>query len=161
MPGGGAVRNIGFDGNGDLYLAGVTPGTPFPIGTRTALGPGGGDQDLFVAKVSASGQQLLYVTQIGGSGFDELGGMVVDQEGNVYLAGSTRSADFPVTAGTFSSTLTKGSAFILKLDSSGKNLVFGTFLDDSYVTVVKALAIDGGGNVYVGGRTDGQDVGLK
>src|SRR5689334_3914895 len=87
MPGGGEVRSIGVDANGDQYLAGITSGTPFLIGTRTALGPGGGNQDLFVAKVSASGQQVLYVTQIGGSDFDELGGMVVDHKGNVFLAG--------------------------------------------------------------------------
>ena len=153
---GAGVRNIGVDRSGDFYLAGVTYGTTFSVAYTAVLGPGGGGQDLFIAKVSHSGQQLLYLTQIGGSGVDDLGGMAVDQDGNVYLAGTATSDDFPVTAGTLRTAFTKGSSFILKLNPSGNRLVFGTFLDDSIATHVKALAVDEQATVYVGGVTDGQ-----
>ncbi len=63
--------------------------------------------DAFVSKFDASGSTLLFSTLIGGSGdemvqaYNFVGGMALDAANNVYITGTTRSADFPTTAGAF------------------------------------------------------------
>ena len=57
--------------------------------------------DVFVAKLNASGSDLIYSTYIGGTGLDDGSGIQVDSTGNAYITGSTESADFPVTPGAF------------------------------------------------------------
>ena len=51
--------------------------------------------DAFVAKFDPAGANLLYSTYIGGSSGDITSRLALDSSGNVYLVGSTRSADFP------------------------------------------------------------------
>ena len=109
--------------------------------------------------VSSSNPHVAYVTRLGGSATDYLGGLAVDPDGNVFLAGYTNSRDFPTTPGTFQPASATGGGFLLKLDPSGKKLVYSTYLDQSGTssfnggTAINAIAIDGNGNAYVGGTT--------
>jgi hypothetical protein len=80
----GTVVAAGFDGAGDLYLAGQSSPALNPS-TATFIGP---IPDFYVMKISgasASTPQVAYVTGIGSGG---LAAMAVDPDGNVYLAGS-------------------------------------------------------------------------
>jgi len=54
-----------------------------------------------VAKVTADGTGLVYCGYIGGADYDEAYGIAVDQAGNAYVGGSTRSSEatFPVKTG--------------------------------------------------------------
>jgi uncharacterized protein (TIGR03437 family) len=148
------VQFLGFDGVGNIYMAGTSSSPGFPVAEKTVLGYPG-HTDLFVLKVSRDGQRLDYVTELGSSLYDGLGGMVVDSEGNVFLAGTAGAGDFPTTEGSFRPRTVKGGAFVLKLDPAGKNLVYSTFLDESRWTVPYALVIDSAGNAYLGGSCDG------
>jgi uncharacterized protein (TIGR03437 family) len=95
--------------------------------------------------------QVAYITGIGGG---EFGAMAVDPAGNVYLAGYTSVSDFPTTPGSFQEFSTTGGGFLLKLDPSGKKLIYSTLLDQG-ATYIDALAVDANGNAYVGGGTSG------
>ena len=157
------VGAVGVDAVGNTYLAGGFGGARllnngFPIPTKNTIGPAGGHPWLFVAKVSPSGKQLLYLTEIGDSNplYDGVGGMYVNPDGSVILAGLTRASDFPTTEGSLQPHSTNGGAFLLKLDPSGKKLVFSTFLDDSASTGASSLAVDRQGNCYLGGFTTGE-----
>ena len=87
--------------------------------------------------------------------------IVVDAALNMYIAGSTKSSDFPITPqpattpppAAFQGTL-KGTAnaFITKLDSSGA-IVFSTYLGGDGVDYPAGLAVDTSSNVVVGGTT--------
>jgi uncharacterized protein (TIGR03437 family) len=147
----GPVVAAAFDGAGNLYLAGQgADPTQYPS-TATFLGP---SPDFYVMKISGpstSTPQVVYVTGIGPGAFYA---MAVDPAGNVYLAGTTPGTNFPTTTGSFQPTSATGGGFLLKLDPSGKKLVYSTMLDQGG-TAIYALAIDANGNAYVGGQTSG------
>jgi uncharacterized protein (TIGR03437 family) len=146
------IEGLGFDAAGNMYLAGTDYGGPFNAANQTSLGPLG-DNDLFVMKLSPGGERIVYVTRVGGSGADQLGGMSVDRGGNVYLAGSTWSSDFPTTAGSYLPKITLPGSFVLKLDASGQRFVYSTHLAPR--SQVNTLAIDESGSAYVGGSATG------
>lgn len=147
-----SIQGLGFDAAGNMYLAGTNMGGPFAYSNQTSIGPTG-EADLFVMKLSASGRQIMYLTRIGGSGTDQIGGMAVDRDGSVYLAGSTWSLDFPTTADSYLAKVTRPASFVLKLDASGQKLLYSTHLAPQ--SQVYSLAIDNAGNAYVAGSASG------
>jgi uncharacterized protein (TIGR03437 family) len=94
---------------------------------------------------------------MGGKGTELLGGMGVDSAGNVYISCSTDSTDMPVTQGVIQGYNRGGyfgiDAYIAKLDSTGGNLLYGTYLGGNDDDVASALAVDPNGNAYVAGFT--------
>jgi len=156
----GTVVAAGFDATDNLYLAGSAEyfeytGAPFVWPSMTTfLSPIQGVANFYVMKISGPSTptpQVVYITGIGGAG---LGAMAVDPTGNIYLAGYTSVSDFPTTPGSFQTSSATGGGFLLKLDPSGKKLVYSTLLDRGG-TAINALAIDANGNAYVGGGTSG------
>ncbi len=93
-----------------------------------------------------------YLRGIGG--FDYGDGVAVDAANNVYVAGSTGSANFP-TQSPYQATSAGGyfDAFITKLSSSGGSLIYSTYLGGSDMDLAFEIAIDGSGNAYVTGET--------
>ena len=60
-----------------------------------------GNFDVFVAKLDASGSNLLYSTYLGGSQ-EEIGDEIaVDSMQNVYITGYTKSTDYPTTPSSY------------------------------------------------------------
>jgi hypothetical protein len=106
---------IAIDAAGDAYVAGSTESTNFPT-VNAFQTTKKGFQDAFVALVDSQGSGLLYSTYLGGSGgADEGAGIAVDATGAAYVAGKTRSTDFP-TANAFQSSLAgQNSAFVAKI----------------------------------------------
>ena len=102
---------------------------------------------------------LLQATYIGGSGDDRATALVVDAGGNVLVAGTTPSTNFPGTAGgaqpAYGGSFT--DAFVARLSSNLTTLVQATYLGGSGSDGVNALAIDAGGNVLVAGYTGSID----
>jgi hypothetical protein len=93
---------ITVDANGNAYVTGYTYSTDFPE-TRSVLDTNiitgftntlSGSNDIFVAKISAGGTNLLYSTLFGGSGLDQGEGIAVDDSGHVYVCGFTGSTNF-------------------------------------------------------------------
>jgi hypothetical protein len=161
---------IAVDDSGDAYVAGQTYSTDFPVTTgayQTANnGAAHNNSNAFLTKLNPAGSALVFSTYLGGSGNILLGGdtadaLAVDGSGNAYLAGSTYSADFPVTTGA-SQTTNKAAAnnddnaFVAKLSSDGSALIYSTFLGGNgfaeYGDEAYALAIDASGDVYVAGK---------
>ncbi len=97
---------------------------------------------------------LSYATYFGGSSFDEATGVAADLAGNTYLVGYTSSTLFPTSAPE-QPTHGGGSydAFVLKLDATGQNLVYSTYLGGNGPDIAYAVASDALGNAYVAGLT--------
>jgi hypothetical protein len=147
---------IAIDGSGNAYVTGYTWSTDYDVTTgafQTTNG-GGGNLDVFITKLNASGSSLVYSTYIGGSDEDRGYGIVLDGSGNAYVTGYTRSTDYDVTAGVFQATKDVGyDVFVTKLNASGSGLVYSTYIGGGNSDYGYGIAVDGSGNAYVTGFT--------
>jgi hypothetical protein len=124
--GGAGAFDIGFGivvaPGGGAWVTGRTGSADFPT-TPGAFDNaiGSGDTDAFATRLNATGTALIYSTYLGSSAPDAGGGIAVDSTGNVYVAGNTASADFPITAGAFDTTYngggppSAGDTFVVKI----------------------------------------------
>ncbi|MFW9929221.1 MAG: SBBP repeat-containing protein, partial [Candidatus Thorarchaeota archaeon] len=99
---------------------------------------------------------LVYSTYLGGSSSSTSSGITLDSQGNIYIAGSTRSLDFPTT-NPFQPNLANDTlltdVFITKFDPTGQNLIYSTYLGGSLNDVAGAIGVDAEGYVVVTGQT--------
>ncbi|MBI3620741.1 MAG: SBBP repeat-containing protein [Nitrospirae bacterium] len=157
---------ITVDGAGNAYIVGNTSSTNFPV-TAGAYHTSynGGVNDVFVAKLNAAGSSLLLGTYLGGSGGEQNDARTsvrLDAAGNIYVAGSTTSTNFPVTPGAFQQSWGAGPAgqqhvFVTKFNPAGSALLYSTYLAGSHPDASYALAVDAAGNAYVTGYTGSSD----
>ena len=151
-------KGIAVDAAGNAYVTGDTQATDFPTtpgAFQTGQGGSSFSSDAFVAKLDSTGSALVYSTYLGGSGNDVSNGIVVDTAGNAYVTGSTVSLNFPTTPGAFQ--LARGccgsDAFVAKLNSTGSNLIYSTYLGGNDTEWGSGIAVDADGNAYVAGAT--------
>ncbi len=156
-------RGIAVNSQGEAYITGLTGSPDFP--TKNAVQPVKNSTDpftfsAFVTKLNAAGNELIYSTYLGGSGSDDAEGIAVDREGSAYVTGTTFSPDFPVV-NAFQSFLRGGQfdadAFVTKLSSSGRKIIYSTYLGGTRGDVASAIAVDEHGEAYVTGSTDSTD----
>jgi hypothetical protein len=112
---------------------------------------------------------LGYSSYLGGSGLDVVQAVAVDGAGNIYVAGYTNSADFPLagaaqpalgggTCGTSADPFPCPDAFVAKFDPTGTILIYATYLGGSGEDYGVALAVDPAtGEAYVAGHTNSHD----
>jgi len=153
--------DIAVDSNGAAYVAGSTVSPDFPT-TAGAFGTPrvSGGWDAFVVKLNASGTNLIYCAFLGGDegNPDEGRGIAVDQLGNAYVTGHTFSADFPTTAEAYDRTHNgEHDAFVVKVNATGSDLDYATFLGGTLFESGSAIAIDTAGGAYVVGETVSSD----
>ena len=150
---------MAVDNQGCIYVIGTTWG---PIGGTSdyPVTPGAydtefnGDHDVVVTKLDPTGSTLLYSTCIGGSGNEWGRSIVVDAAGNAYVTGSTQSADFPVSPGAVDRVLDGPSdVFAAKLDPTGSQLLYSTFLGGDGWEEGNDISVDGEGFAYAVGTT--------
>jgi hypothetical protein len=166
---------ITTDAQGNAYVTGFTYSADFPVtagvvqrqnaGPLTpnvvsesidpfgpvAILPGG---DIFVAKFAADGT-LLYSTLLGGSGSDVPALIGVDASGSAYVAGTTASTDFPVTADAMQHQSGSGNFFV-RLDPQAGSLVYATYSD----ATIQSFDVDGQGDAFLtGSQTSGGGAG--
>jgi hypothetical protein len=91
------ITGVAVDSFGSVFATGDTRSVDFPTSDGGEIK---GEQDSFLVLVGATGS-LRYSTLLGGSDWERGEAVVLGSEGNVYLGGATRSADFPTTPGAF------------------------------------------------------------
>ena len=151
---------IAADANGSAYLAGVASvGPPTTPGAfRSTCAPG---SCAFVAKLSPIGDSLVYSTTLG-TVAATLSGIAVDSGGNAYVAGAS-GPGLPVWSTGFQRTYGGGSTdgFVAKLNVTGTNLIWSTYLGGSGDDSIQSLALDQYRQVYVSGLTSSPNFPLK
>jgi hypothetical protein len=145
---------IAVDGSGNAYVTGSTDSTDFP--TVTPLQPSlAGRDDAFVAKLNPTGGTLVFSTYLGGLDDDAGNGIAVHPtDSSVFVVGSTRSVDFPLTSALQAGLAGRFDAFVTRLSASGAALVTSTYLGGAGDDAAQAIAVDADGVAYVTGSTN-------
>ena len=180
------ISAIAVDGSQQAYVTGwsngsETVGAPaFPTSTGIQYYPStphtaniGTGADVFVAKLSADGTQLLWLAWLGGILEDRANGIALDNTSpstpNVYITGTTQSTDFTnlIPAGGValgaSSTCAGNAgslAFVAELSQTSLNLpnvVYSSCLghiSGTQTTTGNGIAVDRLNAAYVTGTTN-------
>jgi hypothetical protein len=144
-----SVTSVAFDSYGNAVVAGWTTATDLPA--NGARQKSGGSVDAFVAKLSSSGNKIVWCTYLGGIGDDRAFGVAVDSANNVYVAGYTQSTNFPLVGAIQTKLLGSRNAFVSKLNATGTSIVYSTYLGGSSHDQAYAIAVDSTGSAYVTG----------
>jgi len=172
--------------NEELIVLGTTSSNNFPTtpGAFNQAYAGGGipfthvvpytGSDIFVAKISKDGSQLLASTYIGGSDLDGLnpnesplvanygdqlrGDIITDQNGDVFISTVTSSSNFPVL-NSFNTTFGEGGtdAVVMKLSADLSQVIWGAFLGGGGADASHTIKFDSQGKLLVGGGTASPD----
>jgi Beta-propeller repeat len=149
---------IALDDAGNIYVVGTTLSEDFPI--QNALqSQNAGYEDVFISKIRADGSAFVYSTYLGGNSSDVGTRVAVDKEGNVYLAGTAFSTNFPIKNAVQPQKPGDIVAFVSKIKADGSGLVYSTYLggsDDRYAFFID-IAADLHGNAYITGATSSTD----
>ncbi len=147
---------LALGSSGDVYVAGYTDSWNFPGTAGGAQASfGGGLRDAFVARLDSTLASLMQSTYLGGSLAESAYALALGSSGDVYVAGETRSTNFPGTAGgAQASNGGSWDAFVARLNGTLTSLTQATYLGGSGGEFEPALALSSSGDVYVAGDTD-------
>jgi uncharacterized protein (TIGR03437 family) len=151
------AQKIAVDAAGSAYVTGGTISSDFPRRNPLQAAYAGGQYDAFVSKLNPAGSALEYSTYLGGVDSEIAAGIAVDASGNVCIAGSTLSPNFPVKDAVQSQPRGSTEVFVTKLNANGSMIVFSTFLGGLRPDNATAIALDANGSAYVTGVTDSSD----
>jgi hypothetical protein len=118
---------------------------------RFALGPYDPARSLVIDP------EMTYSSYLGGMGTEAIYAMTTDAAGNLYLTGYTSSPDFPLRDPIQPTPAGFFDVFITKLNPSGSDLVYSTYLGGRLWDIGAGIAVDSQGNTFVVGNTDSSD----
>ena len=156
---GGDFDDVGFgirvDAKGSAYVTGRTGSSDFPT-TQGAFERSPGD-NVFVAKLNATGSALVYSTYLGTDSGGYGSQIAVDHAGNAYVTGAA-STGFPTTPGAYDRSYNGGAldVFVTKLNAAGSARRYSTYLGGSGDDHGLGIAVDRAGNAYVTGETESE-----
>lgn len=149
---------MALEPNGDIWLTGYTTSAEWPT-TASALQASKGAasrEEVFLSRLSATGDAILYSTYIGGSEADVSTSVAVTPAGDVCLAGGTFSPDFPLKE-PIQDSLKSLDAFLSCLSAEGA-LKFSTFLGGTAYDEIAAIKADRAGDLHLVGVTNSSDL---
>ncbi|MDP4664137.1 MAG: gliding motility-associated C-terminal domain-containing protein, partial [Salibacteraceae bacterium] len=170
------------DADNNTYIFGATGSNNFPMLANSydktfnggnTVGFNGlsfnNGTDIYVVALNSSGTSLVAATYLGGSDNDGVntsnqlsynyadqsrGEINLDEAGNVYIASTTRSSNFPVSAGAFrTSNAGQQDGVVTKLNASLTQIIFSTYLGGSSNDAAYGVDVAKDGTVYVAGGT--------
>lgn len=160
-------RAIHLMPDGRLIVGGGnTTSTNMPTDRGTLSGPvlkarKGGLKDGWVAMLAADGGSLEFLTYFGPDdddnprGDETIRGLGVDNNGNIWIGGTTQGSDIPATGNAFQKIRGAASeAFVAKISSDGRELVYFSWLGGNGPDELETEGIsDNDGNFYIAGST--------
>ncbi len=124
---------ITVDSQGDIYFAGVTSSSNFPMNNSYDASHDGGGRDLVIGKlkVHSDHTSLVYSTFFGGSGDDESLMKLLLIEDTLVFLGRTTSSDFPTKNAEDSSYDGGYDGFVSMMAKNGSTLLYSTYIGGS------------------------------
>jgi hypothetical protein len=150
------ITGIAAVSNGNVFVTGNLAGASYPT-TANAYQQNSGSGGAFLTELNSDGSGLAYSTIVGDSSYT-LHGMTLDPDGDVWLAGQTSNAQFPLVnpiQATFpmSDGFSQPVSVLSEFDPTGQTLKFSTFLGGSAPGYASSLAVDANHKVHVAGAS--------
>jgi hypothetical protein len=141
------------DDTGSAFLTGYTYSSDYP--TMNPFQSRQANADVFVTRLSVSGNSLIYSTYLGGADSEQGNAIAIDNNGSAYITGYTSSSNYPTQNPfqTYIGTAHNYDVFVTKLTAGGNTLVYSTYLAGTNNEVAEGIAIDDSGYAYVTGYT--------
>jgi uncharacterized protein (TIGR03437 family) len=152
---GNTASAIAADAAGDVYVTGSTWDTGFPATSGAVQTTWGGSNngaafvpptDAYVLKINPAGTGIVWASYLGGSAADSANSIAVDASNQVWIAGTTASAQFPNAQGWIA-----GSDFISGFSADGSQLVYSARYPNDGAS--RSIAADTGGFIHFAGPT--------
>ena len=146
--------DVTIDKSGNVYITGITEGSPSGIATKGAYQTsyGSSQEDAFLAKFNQNGG-ILWATYFGGPGVDNGYSVATDVSGNVFIAGECESATGISTKGAYQTSYGgNDDGFLAKFDSTGK-IQWSTYYGGGGAEDGADVAVDRSGNIFISGYT--------
>jgi len=164
-------NNMITNSNNELAVMGTTTSSNLPVSAGCFQNALGGSSDFHVVHFSANGSSILGATYVGGSANDgsnigtsnnygdqNRGELFFDSDGNIIVAGSASSSDFPITSNAFQPTFGGGQdGVVFKLNANCSQLLYSTFIGGSMDDACFALVTNSVGDIVVCGGTLSSD----
>jgi len=151
---GSTADNFGYTATYDSFGFLYSGSTSFGVGYPTTLGAyqlnyanAVGGTDIAITKYDTSGTNRIYSTYLGGTKDELPHSMIVNSSDELFVFGTTGSADFPTTSSSYQQSFNGGPGFspsgigvsfpfgsdifVSKLSANGGSLLASTFLGGS------------------------------
>ncbi len=152
-----------FDNLGNIYTAAVNFGGDYPSTVGSfQLNYAGGITDIVLSKLNPDGSALIYATYIGGDGDDFPHSVIVNDNYELYVLGSSSSTNYPCSAGAYDNSFGGTTDIVIShLNSTGSGLIGSTYLGNAdtdgnnYLTFNYGdqyrgeIVLDASGNCYI------------
>ncbi|MBI4852202.1 MAG: SBBP repeat-containing protein [Acidobacteria bacterium] len=143
---------IAIDKNNNVYIVGQTDSRNLPtVNPQQSII--GGDSDGFITKFTNTGNTISFATYFGGSDFDVITSIAIDNINNIYVTGVTASKDLSVMSALQQNKADNLDIFISKLNAIGNSLIFSTYLGGNGDEQANSIGLDEKNNVYIMGVT--------
>jgi hypothetical protein len=152
-----AAYDVKVDADGNTFVAGYTSSASFAT-DGAFQGTGGGAGDAFVAKLSGDGKSIEWLTYLGGSGEDVGSGVALEPDGDVVVAGTTKSTNFPTEDPTRPTYSGGTDLFVSRLNKDGDALKWSTYLGGEAEDSLGGVVVKEDESVVVGGTTKSHDL---
>jgi len=160
------INALKIDFRGRMYVAGYTAGNDLVANFLQGANVGGLDCFIAILDPRFSGATSLpLLTYLGGGRDDSCNVMDLDSAGNIYVAGTTTSSDFPLAGNSVQTTLNLSTtntvfepdAFVCEIDPNN-GLVYSTYFGGTGSEVPRGIGVDKNGFMYVMGTTTSTDM---
>ncbi len=149
------IPKIKIRNNKNVYITGTTSSPDFPV-TENAYksGPANSSVRVYVSKFDKKLKKLESSTVISGSRGDYISSIKFDGNGDVYIAGTTDSDDFPTTKGVYCEKYNGGSmdVYISKFNEDLSKLICSTYLGASSFDFCYDMTLDKNGYLFITGH---------
>jgi hypothetical protein len=154
----GRSTAIAADAAGQAIFVGTTTSPFWPVTTEALSSTySGSPSEGFVARLTPDGAALSYSTFLSGDSSEDPSSVVVDLQGRIVVAGSTRSSNLPTTPSAFDPSYNFGSspwdAFVLRFAPDFAGIDYCSYLGGLDNEFCNAVAVDAQGEVVVTGWT--------
>lgn len=152
-----ALADIAVSSGGVVAFAGTIDDTQTSIPMIDPLqAANAGGKDFFVGKLNGAGNAITWSSYLGGHSDEDTVSLAMTGEGDVWLAGYSSSADYPLEKSLFPA----GFGVVSRISADGQELLESTFVGGAGYPELEGIAWDGGAPVLAGSIVEAAELPL-